>query len=155
MTKTINALTTLIVSAILALVAVALLSAPAQAHESGEEHGHEESSQEQPKNEQGAAYKYVAQSGDSYTEFARKAVQTYGKVNNVSLSVGQIIYIETTLTQDADSPVLNLGDEKTIEESKVKEAIDKATKLSESQVTAWAQYAQYVNFNTDKVGVKQ
>lgn len=152
MTKTINALTTLIVAAILSLIAAALFTAPVSAHD-GEDHGEETT--ESHATEEKSAYKYVAQSGDSYTKFARKAVQTYGKVNNVDLSVGQIIFIETTLTQAEGSPELNLGEEREIDESKVKDAIEKATKLSENQVNAWAQYATGVNFNTDKVGEKQ
>jgi hypothetical protein len=46
-----------------------------------------------------AAYSYVAQSGDSYSLMARKAVQTYGLTSQTNLSQAQIIFAETSRTQ--------------------------------------------------------
>jgi LysM repeat protein len=65
----------------------------------------EENSEEATADE--GTFDYVAQSGDSYSLIARKAVQTYGVINSVNLSGAQIIFVETNLTLAAGSPVLN------------------------------------------------
>jgi hypothetical protein len=101
---------------------------------------------------QSATYDYVAQSGDSYSLIARKAVQTYGIINKVNLSEAQIIYIETNLTQSADSPVLNKGQKVSIKVDDIKAWVEKAQKLTDAQEAAWNVYAQNANFNTDNVG---
>lgn len=98
------------------------------------------------------AYGYVAQEGDSYTLIARKAVQTYGKIFKVELTLGQVIFAETHLTQGAGSPMLTVGEKVSIKEATVKEWVQKAQKLTTSEKAAWQSYAQFVDFNTDKVG---
>jgi len=98
-------------------------------------------------------YSYVAQPGDSYTAIARKATQTYGKKFNVQLSLAQIIYIETQLTQAAGSPYLNLGQTVTIGEATIKSWVTQAQQLSADAVAAWQYYVPFVDFNTDAVGV--
>ena len=112
--------------------------------------------QSQSNNEQQAtqsqSYNYVAQSGDSYTLMARKAVQTYGIINNVNLSEAQIIFAETNITRDAESPELNVGQKVEISSEKVKSWVDKAKELTENQQSAWDQYTSGVNFNTNNVG---
>ena len=99
-----------------------------------------------------ATYSYVAQSGDSYTKIARKAVQTYGAINKVNLSQAGIIFAETNLTLAAGSPELNLGQKVEIRESDIHQWADKAQDLTDAQEAAWDYYVQFVNFNTDKVG---
>jgi hypothetical protein len=101
---------------------------------------------------QSEAYNYVAQPGDSYSLMARKAVQTYGIINKVNLSQAQIIYIETNLTQAADSPVLNEGQKVAISTSDLKAWVEKAQKLTDAKEAAWNVYAQGANFNTNSVG---
>ncbi len=111
--------------------------------------------EEQPAEESqqaGNVYSYVAQPGDSYTLMARKAVQTYGINNEVSLNEAQIIFAETNITQGAGSPLLNVGEEVEISESTVKDWVGQAQNLSEADQAAWAQYAEGVNFNTSAVG---
>jgi hypothetical protein len=100
-------------------------------------------------------FTYVAQSGDSYTEMARKAVQTYGIQTGTNLSGAQIVFVETNLTQLAGSPELTLGQEVSIDSNTVSEWVTKASELSESQIAAWQVYADTVNFNTDAVGESQ
>ncbi|MBI2285661.1 hypothetical protein HYU82_02465, partial [Candidatus Saccharibacteria bacterium] len=78
-------------------------------------------------------YSYVAQTGDSYTKMARKAVQTYGLKNKVNLSPAGIIFAETNLTRAAGSPQLNLGQKVEIKESTVHEWVDKAQDLTDAQ----------------------
>lgn len=101
---------------------------------------------------QSQTYDYVAQPGDSYSLIARKAVQTYGIINKVNLSEAQIIYIETNLTQLADSPVLNEGQKVQIKTDDIKAWVEKAQKLTDAQEAAWNVYAQNANFNTNSVG---
>ncbi|MDZ7786477.1 MAG: hypothetical protein U5L95_05145 [Candidatus Saccharibacteria bacterium] len=97
-------------------------------------------------------YSYVAQNGDSYTEIARKAVQTYGINNNVELSEAQIVYAETTLTQEANAPLLNLGEQVSFNEDTLQSTVESATELSEDAEQNWQYYVQFVDFNTDAVG---
>ena len=102
--------------------------------------------------EEEVTYQYVAQAGDSYSLMARKAIQTFGITSKTSLSRAQIIFAETHMTQEAKSPVLNLGQKVSIEESAVKSWVEKAQKLSAAQQKAWDVYAQYADFNTNRVG---
>lgn len=100
-------------------------------------------------------YEYVAQSGDSYSLMARKAIQTYGINNSVNLTGAQIIYAETSMTKEADSPVLNLGQSVSINESTVQKWVENAQGLTEEQQALWQPYANRANFNTDAVGESQ
>jgi len=97
-------------------------------------------------------YNYVAQAGDSYTKIARKAVQTYGHKNKVSISQAKIIFAETNLTQEAGSPALEIGQKVSVKESIVKKWVDSAGKLNAAQQAAWQYYAQFVDFNTNAIG---
>jgi hypothetical protein len=98
-------------------------------------------------------YSYVAQPGDSYTLLARKATQTYGKQHNVKLSLADIIFVETNLTQAAGSPHLAQGQQIQISEATVKQWVDRAASLSAEDEAGWNYYVQFVDsFNTDSVG---
>lgn len=98
------------------------------------------------------SYNYVAQPDDTYSQMARKAVQTYGVVNKVKLSQAQIIAAETNLTIKAGSPSLLKGQKVSISKDDVKEWVKKASDLTKEQQAAWAEYTVGVNFNTDAVG---
>lgn len=148
---------TLVVAIIFAMVSilVVLVRQPAIADD-GKDHNKETSQAESnDKKTDKVTYNYTAQAGDSYSQFARKAIQTYGKINKVNLSQAQIVYAETTMTLAAGSPVLNEGEKRSIDESSVKEVVEKAGKLSEAQKAAWNVYTAGVNFNTDKVGERK
>lgn len=99
-----------------------------------------------------SAYTYTAKSGDSYSVLARKAVQTYGLKNKVTLSPAQIIAAEAFLTAQAGSPELNEGQQVDITIDSVKSAVDSAQKLSPDEQALWDVYAQDVEFNTDRNG---
>lgn len=101
------------------------------------------------------AYSYIAQSGDSFTKMARKAVQTFGITEEVNLSGAQIIFAETQLTLSAGSPFLNVGQEVEISQSDVASWVERAQELSEEQEAAWGVYVSTVDFNTDSVGEPQ
>jgi len=134
------------------LVATNYQSPIVTAHE-GEDHS-EEAKTEATTTDQTAeaTYNYVAQPGDSYSQIARKSVQTYGAIMKVDISQAQIIAAETFLTQEAGSPLLNLGQKVSIKEAKIEAAVKKAQALTEAQLKLWQLYTVNVNFNTDKVG---
>jgi len=102
-----------------------------------------------------ATYDYIAQPGDSYSLMARKAIQTYGVNNSVNLSGAQIVYAETNMTKEASSPVLNLGQSVSINESTVKQWVENAQTLTVEQQSMWQSYANVANFNTNAVGESQ
>ncbi len=97
-------------------------------------------------------YSFVAQAGDSYTEIARKAVQTMGILDNINLSQAQIIFAETKLTQAAGSPGLEVGQKVQIAEDMLKGIVEEAVNISEANEALWEEYVKFVDFNTDNVG---
>jgi hypothetical protein len=105
----------------------------------------------QVKAEEKQGYSYTAGLGDSYTQIVRKAVQTYGIVNNKDLGNARIVFIETVAAQAAGSPELAEGQKVTIGESDIKSWIEKAEKLSEADVAAWQTYVPFIDFNTNNV----
>jgi hypothetical protein len=144
----------------LALLAIFALL-PALVVVSVSAHGSEVHAQEGPTTEEQPAteettptntYNYIAQPGDSHSLLSRKAVQTYGIINSVSLSQAQIIAAETYLTLATGSLVLSQGQAISIEESAVKTAVEKAQTLTEAAQSLWQKYADRANFNTDNVG---
>lgn len=146
-------LTTTLALALLSVAGVFAASANSTtvAHETGEEHAHE-AQDEQSDQTDSAVYSYVAQPGDSYSLMARKAVQTYGLKNQVSLSEAAILYAEANLTQQAGMPQLEIGQHVDIAETTIAEWVGLAQKLPETDLVNWEYYAQFANFNTDSVG---
>jgi hypothetical protein len=106
----------------------------------------------QSNNQQSDSYTYTAQPGDSYSKMARKAVQTFGLKNKVNLSEAQIMFAETNLTKEANSPLLEKGQTVEIKEEAVKGWVDKAKELSAEKQAAWQKYTVGVDFNTNRVG---
>ena len=97
-------------------------------------------------------YSYTAQPGDSYSVLARKAVQTYGIINDVSLTRAEIIAAETFLTQESNQGLLNEGQSVTFDTAQVKSAMDRAQDLSDGEKAIWATYIPYVEFDTRNFG---
>lgn len=128
----------------------AVMPATVRAHEDEEKTS--TSTTAEKKDSDHVTYKYIAQPNDSYSVIARKAIQTYGINKKVKLSKAKIIAAETWLTQDAKSPLLNIGQKVQIDETDIKEVVDKSTKLSASAEAAWNTYTSGVNFNTNAVG---
>lgn len=129
--------------AVLAYQAVTSSLAMAQEGEVGEQVGQAEEALD---------YTYTAQAGDTYTQIARKAIQTYGIDNNVNLTPAGIVFAETSLTQEAGAGELEIGQEVTIDSELAKKWVDAAGQLSESEQEAWDYYVPFVDFNTDNVG---
>lgn len=109
---------------------------------------------QQPQQEESAVenYTYTAKSGDSYTVLARKAVQTYGINNSVNLTPAEIIFVETNLTQAAGEPLLDVGEDVTVDGNLVAEWVKKAQELTEAQEALWQQYVSGVDFDTSNNG---
>ena len=101
------------------------------------------------------SYHYVAQPGDSYSQMARKAVQTYGIKTDTNLSLAQILYAENGLTNEASSPELEVGEKVSLKKATVGAWIEKAKKLSAEQKALWAEFVPFVDFNTNSVGEKR
>ncbi len=109
--------------------------------------------QQAPSTQSAAAqYIYKAQAGDSYSVLARKAVQTYGLESKTNLTPAQIVFAETNLTQEAKSPLLNVGQQVTMNKETVKAWVEKAKALNAQQQAAWNYYVQFVDFNTNRNG---
>ena len=125
-------------------------STTAQAHE-GEDHSHD-TAQAEGSNDK---YTYEAQPGDTYSQMARKAIQTYGINNSVNLSGAEIVFAETSLTLESGSPVLNTGQKVDISQETVKKWVEAAQKLDEATEAKWNRYVQFVDFNTNNVGEKR
>lgn len=111
-----------------------------------------EGSAQTEQSEEATGYTYTAQPGDTYTQVARKAIQTYGIENNLTISQAGIVFAETNLTQEAEAGGLAVGQEVKIDTEQVKKWVDAAGKLSEAEQAAWAVYVPFVDFNTDSVG---
>jgi hypothetical protein len=85
-------------------------------------------------------YTYTASAGDSYTGFARQAVDTYVVSQKLNLTPAQRVAAETYLTARANSPYLEIGQSVTIAADDVKSATDQAANLSSDQQAAWQRY---------------
>lgn len=97
-------------------------------------------------------YEYVAQPGDSYSQMARKAVQTYGIETNTQIGAAGVVFAETNLTNLAGWPALNEGQTVTISRASVKEWFDRAANLTAEEKAGWDYYVPFINFNTNNVG---
>ncbi len=142
----------ILITLIVAPIASSVLARKVNAQSNESQPVKQENKQTKDNKQEETSYHYVAQPGDSYTLMARKAIQTYGIVNKVNLSKAKIIFAETLLTQQAGSPLLQIGQDITIKESTVKNWVEKANKLSKSEEAAWGAYTIGVNFNTNHVG---
>lgn len=111
-----------------------------------------ETSAASKKKEKATSYSFTAQEGDTYSQIVRKAVQIYGIQEKIKLTPAEIIFVETNLTQQAGSPVLEVGQNVTLEKSTIKEWVQKAEKLTDEEQAAWQVYVPYVDFNTNAVG---
>jgi len=144
---------------LVALVALSSNDKPADTNKTDDAKSAQTDDKDASKTEDKAAstalYNYAAQAGDSYTVLARKAVQTYGINEKVTLTPAQIVAAETQLTVDAGSIELNEGQTVAIAKSTVKAAVDAAKNLGADVLAAWEVYAPYVDFNTNAAGQAQ
>lgn len=99
-----------------------------------------------------ATYNYVAQAGDSFSQIARKAAQTYGLEVGKQIGQAGILFVETNMANEAGLPYLNEGQAISIDKNSLKDWFDKAEKLTPEEKAAWETYAPYVDFNTNAIG---
>lgn len=146
-------LTSLLIAAtaFIALFAYQVITSSAAVAHEDETSGEHEHSEEQAEGDN-PGYTYSAQAGDTYTQIARKAIQTYGLENNLTLTPAEIIFAETNLTQEAGAEELAIGQEVSVSGELVKKWIDTAGQLSEAEQATWDVYVSFVDFNTDRVG---
>lgn len=134
-------------------LAVALTSGTPQVSAAEKTPKQEASREKESQDDQSAVtYSYVANPGDTYAQFVRKAVQTYGLKHDVDLGVGRIIAIETRVSEQSGWPLLNEGQTVSFSEGLVKAWIDEAKQLSDADLAAWATYAPYIDFDTRGIG---
>lgn len=62
---------------------------------------------------------FTAVAGDSYTGFARQAISDYAAANNISLTASQQLNAEVTITNNAGSPQLEIGQTVSIEKADI------------------------------------
>ena len=100
------------------------------------------SSKTSSKSDQPGSYTFTAQPGDSYTLFARQAIQQ--SKSGAKLSPAQKVAAETKLAAAANWPAVNLGQTVKIDATDLKQAIDFAIKLSPAELSAWQPFADLI-----------
>lgn len=91
-------------------------------------------------------YSYTAEAGDSYVLLARKAIDEYATSTNTALSPEQRIAAETFIINDAGFPQIDIGQTVTFSNDTIKDAVDRATSLSTTELANWAPYAALAGF---------
>jgi hypothetical protein len=143
---------TLLVSAVLVGVATVGLAVPRPGSVAAQDNKQPDNSSQT--NTTADSYIYEAQPGDTYSQMARKAVQTYGIENKVNLSGAEIIFAETNTTIEAGSPELAVGQKVTVSKDTIKKWVESAQKLDDATEALWNYYVPFVDFNTNAVGQK-
>lgn len=116
----------------------------------GEDHSNEQKATKAEA--QTNAYSYTANSGDTYAQMVRKAVQTYGITAKKDIGTARIVAIETKASEQAGWPYLNEGQVVSFNDSLIKTWVDEAMKLPAADVAAWQAYVSSVNFDTRNIG---
>lgn len=84
--------------------------------------------------------------GDSYTVLARKAIAQKLTQSNTTLNAAQKAAAESFLTDNAQSPAVNVGDVVTIKAADITAAMKQAGALSPDQQSMWQSYADSIIF---------
>lgn len=122
------------------------------AHETLAQTSENESNEEAAEANDNENYEYVAQPGDSYSQMARKALQTYGIETDGQIGAAGILFAETNIAHEAGWPMLNEGQTVTMSKESVKKWFDMAAKLTAEEKANWQYYVPFVDFNTNHVG---
>lgn len=117
------------------LLAVVSFSATASAQEDNAEASEPDTSEQS-----GTSFEYVAQPGDNLTKLARRSVELAASNAAVELNAGQAIAAETMIVDQLGGYELNVGQDVSISEQLVTDAISSATNLSDTAVSRWASY---------------
>lgn len=95
-------------------------------------------------------YIYTAVSGDSYTAFARLAVQEYSTANNLNLTYDQIVKTAAIQAVNAGLPFLEIGQIVTIQQSDVSAVLGRDTGSTPQDKAPVATPAPVANEGTDE-----
>lgn len=71
----------------------------------------------------GKTYTYTASAGDSFSTFASDAISEYAKRKGITLSPEAAYQAQTTLVNNAGSPLLDIGQIVTFKEQEIERAI--------------------------------
>lgn len=94
-----------------------------------------------------ATYEFVAQSGNSMSVMARKAVQLYDKeAADINLPEPCIVAAETKIVQSMGARWLNEGEKFVIDGNLVADQARQASGLTDEQKTAWSVYSNNADF---------
>jgi len=98
---------------------------------------------------QGKVYKEIAEVGEGITHLARKALKQYleEKGSDLDLTPEHKIFIEDYIQNHIGDRWLNLGEEITISEDLIVEAINQSRNLTTQQLENLKQYSALVSFN--------
>ena len=89
----------------------------------------------------GDDYSIAANAGDSQTVMMRELIAQYEKENDVTLSAPQRLYAETNLVNDITrSDYIEIGDTIKLTGADIKERVEEARNLTESELNLWSQY---------------
>ena len=142
-------------SIIVAGVAAAAIGVSVGGADASYAHDGEDRSNEQKATKveaQTRTYSYTANSGDTYAQMVRKAVQTYGITTKKDIGTARIVAIETKASEQAGWPYLNEGQVVSFSDSLIKTWVDEAMNLPAADVAAWQTYVSSVNFDTRNIG---
>lgn len=85
-------------------------------------------------------YVYTAQAGDTYTGFARKALNDHLASTKTTLTPAQYVAAETALAAAAGMPLLQIGTQVTLAKADVSKAVQTASALDSQQQLLWQSY---------------
>lgn len=85
--------------------------------------------------------------GDSMYKVARRAVKAYSEEKGYKLDNIQKTFAENKLVEIYGSRDLNIGEQVTFEKSVIEQVISQSQKLSQSERSSWAYFANQISFD--------
>jgi hypothetical protein len=86
-------------------------------------------------------FSYTATTGDSYSLLVRQAIAEYAASAKLELTPSEMIAAETSVTAAAGFPEISYGQVVTISGASIKDAVEAAQLLTETQRAYWQPYA--------------
>lgn len=83
----------------------------------------------------------IVQPGDGYSLIARRAILDYAERFNITLSNGQRMYIEDTLSKTVSTQPINIGSKIRFDTSDLETLAKQAQALTPQQLQIWENYA--------------
>ncbi len=91
-------------------------------------------------------YKFTANSGDNYSWISRRAMYAYLTETDSFLNRAQRLFMEVTLANSFENPLLFVGQVVSFESRDVSKVFTEALGLSAIELRAWENQASYVNY---------